>query len=164
MEVHYLWLRGVVLLGAVWLAGCSALLPDYRHLKEPRVALSELALTDPNPLAPRFRVRLRVENPNDIDVNLDGADATLELNGRPVATGMTRSPLRLASGSASEVELDVTAQTLSLLELASALLGSNEIRYRVAGHLSALSALGPFGQVPFAFEGTVDSAALLRSR
>lgn len=158
------WLRTAWLLAVLLLAGCASWLPDYRNLKEPEVSLAGLALSDPNPLAPKFRVRLRVENPNDIDVSLDGADATLELNGRPVATGVSRSPLTLKRLAESELDLDIAAQTLGMLEGAAAVLSENRIRYRVQGHLSVLSALGSLGRLPFSFEGVLDPAALLGQR
>ncbi|MGY6216485.1 LEA type 2 family protein [Methylolobus aquaticus] len=152
------------LLAVLQISGCASWLPDFRHLKEPEVSLTGLALSDPNPLVPRFRVRLRVENPNDIDVSLDGADATLELNGRPVATGVSRSPLTLKRLAESELDLDVAAQTLGMLEAAAAVLAEDQIRYRVQGHLSVLSALGPLGRLPFSFDGAVDPAVLLGQR
>ncbi|RYU57566.1 hypothetical protein EWI61_12800 [Methylolobus aquaticus] len=164
LERYDRWLRTAGALAVLLLVGCASWLPDYRNLKEPEVSLAGLALSDPNPLAPKFRVRLRVENPNDIDVSLDGADATLELNGRPVATGVSRSPLTLKRLAASELDLDVAAQTLGMLQGAAAVLAKDQIRYRVKGHLSVLSALGPLGRLPFSFEGAVDPAALLGQR
>jgi LEA14-like dessication related protein len=164
LKRHDRWGRIALLLALSQLAACASWLPDYRNLKEPEVSLAGLVLSDPNPLAPKFRVRLRVENPNAIDVSLDGADATLELNGKPVATGVSRSPLTLKSLATSELELDVAAQTLGMLAGTAAVLAENRIRYRVQGHLSVLSALGPLGRLPFSFEGAVDPATLLGQR
>jgi LEA14-like dessication related protein len=152
-----------ILLSAVLLnAGCSRWLSNYKDLQEPRVSLVSLALKEPNLLAPSFLVRLRVENPNDVSMNLDGADATLALNGQAIAQGISRSPLTLASGAASEVDVEVAAQMLTAVQQLSSLLSENSLQYGVTGHLNVLNWLGPLGRLPFSFEGVLDRDTLLR--
>jgi LEA14-like dessication related protein len=142
--------------------GCSSWLPNYQDLQEPRVSLTGLALKDANFLAPSFLVRLRVENPNDVSLNLDGADAALSLNGQTLARGVSRSPLTLVKGGTSEMDVEVTADTLTVVQQIAALANQPSARYQVTGHLSVLNWLGALGRLPFSFEGTVDSKSLLK--
>jgi LEA14-like dessication related protein len=144
------------------LSGCVGLPRDFNNLKEPQVSLTGLAVKELNFLAPSLLVRLRVENPNDLNINLDGADVALALNGRPVATGISRSPLTLAKFGASEMNVEVKASTLEVLQQILLLQSNSSVNYDVTGHLNVLNWLGPLGKIPFRFRGDVDRDTLLR--
>ena len=144
------------------LSGCFSLPKDFNSLKEPKVSLAGLAIKDMNPLQPRFLVRLNVTNPNDLAVDLEGADVDLALNGQPVATGVSRSPLTLAKFGSSQMDVEVTANTLGMLQQIMLLQSKSSIDYAVTGHLNVLNWLGPLGKLPFNFKGAVDRDTLLR--
>lgn len=144
------------------LSGCVGLPRNFNNLKEPRVSLTGLAVKELNLLAPSVLVRLRVENPNDLNIDLDGADVALALNGQPVATGISRSPLTLAKFGASEMNVEVKAGTLQVLQQILLLQANPSVNYDVTGHLNVLNWLGPLGRIPFRFQGDVDRDTLLR--
>lgn len=144
------------------LSGCFSLPKDFNSLKEPKVSLAGLAIKDLNPFKPRFLVRLQVENPNDLDVNLDGGDVALALNGQPVASGISRSPITLAKFGASQMDVEVSADTLGVLQQIMLLQSKPSVDYNVTGHLNVLNWLGPLGRLPFNFKGAVDRDTLLR--
>lgn len=145
------------------LAGCSAWSTHAGGLREPDVSLAGLSLKDPNPLRPTFRVRLRVDNPNDLDIRLDGADVDLALNGQPVATGVSRSPLILKKLATSEMTVDLTADTLGAVRQLLTLRSRPALDYRVTGDMIWHDGFGPFGRLPLSFGGSVDRATLLRA-
>jgi LEA14-like dessication related protein len=151
------WLASMI----VMLAGCSLLTADYQNIKEPKVALAGLNVKDLNPLKPTFLVRLKVDNPNDLDVNLDGADVALALNGQPVATGVSLSPLTLKKLGSSTMDVEVTANTLSAIQQFLVLQSKPAMDYQVTGHLNWLNWLGALGKLPFNFNGSVDRATLM---
>lgn len=151
------WLAAILLTQA----GCSLLTADYRNLKEPKVSLAGLNIKDLNPLKPSFLVRLRLDNPNDLDVNLDGADVALALNGQPVATGISRSPLTLKKLGFSEMDVEVTANTLSAIQQFLVLQSQPMMDYQVTGHLNWNDWLGVLGRLPFNFKGSMDRDTLL---
>lgn len=144
------------------LSGCFSLPKNLDSLKEPKVSLAGLAVKDLNPFNPRLLVRLQVENPNDLDVNLDGGDVALALNGQPVASGTSRSPLTLAKFGSSQMDVEVSANTLGVLQQILLLQSKPTVDYDVSGHLNVLNWLGPLGKLPFNFKGSVDRDALLR--
>jgi LEA14-like dessication related protein len=152
----------LALLLAVLQSGCSLLTADYKNLKEPKVTLTGLNIQDLNPLKPSFLVRLKLDNPNDLDVNLDGADVALALNGQPVAEGVSRSPVTLKSLGSSEMAVEVTANTLNAVQQFLSLQSKTAMDYRVTGHLHMLNWLGALGRLPFNFDGSVDRDTLLR--
>lgn len=146
------------------LSGCTGLglMQNLDRLKEPKVSLAGLAVKNLDLFAPSFLVHLRVENPNDLEVKLDGADVALALNGRPVAKGINRGPLSLAKFGASDMTVEVSASTLDVLQQVLLLQSKPLLDYEVTGHLNVLNWLGPLGRLPFSFQGTVDRDTLLR--
>lgn len=144
------------------LSGCLGLPRNLDALKEPKVSLAGLAVKDLNPFRPSFLVRLRVDNPNALNVNLDGGEVALALNGQPVAAGVSRSPLALAKFGTSQMDVEVTADTLGVLQQILLLQSRPTVDYDVSGHLNVLNWLGPLGRLPFNFKGSVDRDALLR--
>lgn len=155
---------------AWWLAsllltqtGCSLLTADYKNMKEPKVSLAGLNIKDLNPLSPSFLVRLKVDNPNDLDVNLDGADVALALNGRPVAAGVSRSPLVLKKLGSSEMDVEVTANTMSAIQQFLILQTQSNLNYQVTGNLIWNNWLGALGKLPLKFSGSMDKDTLMRA-
>lgn len=155
------WLTRSLLLASLMQAGCSLFATDYSHLKEPRVSLAGLNIKDFNPLKPSFLVRLKVDNPNDLNVNLDGADVALALNGQPVATGVSRSALVLKKLGASEMDVEVTANTLIAMQQLLILQTRPALDYQVTGNLIWNNWLGVLGKLPLKFNGSIDRETLM---
>jgi LEA14-like dessication related protein len=145
------------------LSGCSLLTADYKNLKEPKVSLAGLNIKDLNPLSPSFLVRLKVDNPNDLDVNLDGADVALALNGQPVAAGVSRSPLVLKKLGSSEMDVEVTANTMNAVQQFLILQTKPTLDYQVTGNLIWNNWLGALGKLPLKFSGSMDKDTLMRA-
>jgi hypothetical protein len=152
-----------------WMALCCALCAcvswqrEMADLKEPRVSFAGLRLMDANLLAPAFRVRLRVENPNDREISIQGADLGLAINGEPVAQGVSVGAVKLVQLGSSEIEVDATAQTLALARQLLSINGSDTVKYGVNGHLRLLNWLGPLGAVPIDFQGEMARDELLKN-
>ena len=66
-------------------AGCAGL-PGRDPL---RVAVVGIDALDGQGLELRLAIKLRVQNPNDSAVEFDGAALELEVNGKPLATGVS---------------------------------------------------------------------------
>jgi LEA14-like dessication related protein len=156
------WLVSLSLVMLMTATGCSLLTTDFRNLKEPKVSLAGLSVKDLNPLQPSFLVRLKLDNPNDLDVSLDGADVALALNGQPVAAGISRSPLTLKKLASSEMDLEVTANTLNAAQQFLLLQSKPTMDYEITGHLQLKDWMSALGRLPFSFQGNLDSQSLLR--
>lgn len=161
MSAHRRSLVALALLGLL-LSGCAGLPRNFEELKAPEVFLTGLALKEANLFKPSFLVRLRVANPNDLEVNLEGAEVALALNGQPVAAGASRNPLSLARLGSSDMEVEVSADTLGVVQQFLALSNKPALDYGISGHLTVLNWLGPLGRIPFNFTGTVDRETLWR--
>jgi LEA14-like dessication related protein len=77
------------------LIGLSALLvlgacARLGEAEPPQVRLADIRLLEGGLLEQRFRVDLRLGNPNDFDLPLDGLTFELELNDRPFGASRAR--------------------------------------------------------------------------
>jgi LEA14-like dessication related protein len=145
------------------LGACVGLPTDFSQLQEPRVTLTGLALADADLWAPSFLLRLAVDNPNDLDLQLAGADADLRLNGESVARGVSRSPLTLVKRGTSELTVQATGQTLRIAQHTLSLQARDTLDYEITGHVQVVNWLGGLGRIPFRFKDTIRRDELLRA-
>lgn len=117
------------LLAVLMLAACA----QIGETRAPQVHVVDIRLLPGGLLEQRFQVDLRIGNPNDFDLPLDGLTFELDLNGRHFAEGFTNQAVTVprlgearVSVAASTTLLDMMAQALILGERA-------ELSYRIAG-------------------------------
>lgn len=131
--------------------GC-ALLPDQDPL------LIDVAGVEPLPgqdLEVRMAVTLRVQNPNDRDIDYNGVALRLEVNDRLLASGVSDRSGRVPRFSESLVVVPVSISAFSALRQALGLAQGQQIEqlpYTLHGKLSA----GPFATQRFEASGTLD--------
>lgn len=113
----------------VVLTGCAAL----DETEPPRVTLSDIRMLEGGLFEQRFQVDLRIRNPNDFDLAIDGLTFALELNGSDFADGV--SDQRVTVPRLGEAVVAVTASTTVLHMVQQALrLGERaDLEYRLSG-------------------------------
>jgi len=123
------------LLGTVLLSACS-LVPKF---ETPTLELVSLKLADGNLLSQRFNARLKVHNPNDRALPVNGLRYTVEIDGK--AFGKGESTRAFTVPARGEAEFDMTldanlagavAAVLSRRERAK----GRELEYRLVGTVS----------------------------
>lgn len=96
---------------AIALAACSSLPPsDPLHI--------DLVGLEPLPgqgLEVRFAVKLRVQNPNDSAIDYQGAALELEVNGQPLATGVSDQSGRIPRFGESLISVPVSISAFSAM-------------------------------------------------
>ena len=144
-----------------FLTSCSSLTRPTK-LEQPTIELAQVVLEKADLFAPEFRLTLRVENPNDEDIQVDGADAVLNLDGHAVAKGVSEKPVLLEAHQKSEVTIQATAKTLALARQLFKLDQQGQLPYVISGHLALARWLGGLGKVPFHVSGTLSRDELYR--
>jgi len=123
------------LLGTLLLGACS-LVPKF---EKPTLELVSLKLADGNLLSQRFNARLKVLNPNDRALPVNGLHYTVEIDGK--AFGKGESTRAFTVPARGEAEFDMTldanlagalAAVLSRRERAK----GRELEYRLKGTVS----------------------------
>lgn len=76
----------ILLTGLLALLGCSSL-GEYKE--RPRVSIAGVQVTEANLFEQRYRLQLRVQNPNPVNLPIRGLDYQVEVNGNTFATGVS---------------------------------------------------------------------------
>ena len=130
------------------LAGCASL-PEY---DPPRIGVAGIVPLAGQGSELRFKVKLRIQNPNRVDINYNGVVVDLYVEGKRVATGLSNVPGKVPAYGELLYDLPVTVSTLDALGQAFRLMQQpppNGIGYEVRGRLDS----GLFGTVRFSDNG-----------
>jgi LEA14-like dessication related protein len=143
------------------LVGCAGLPSD---LKTPEVSFVGLRAVDASLFEQRLEVRMKVRNPNSIELPVKGLDVEVELANEPFAQGVSAREFVVPAGGEAEFDMLVTANAATaLLKIAGSDRKSREeIPYRVTGKLS--TRIGLLRSIPFDESGTVPVNELLGKR
>ena len=141
------------LLTALLLVAVSAcaLLPNHDPLNINVVGIEPLPGQD---LEIRFAVKLRLQNPNDVDIVYDGVALNLDVNGRLLASGVSNQTGTIARFSEGVLTVPVTVSAFAALRQAvgiSERQGLDNLPYDLNGKLAA----GPFKTLRFHDSGTL---------
>jgi LEA14-like dessication related protein len=110
------------------LAACSGAEPVA-----PEVRVVDLRLLESSVFEQRFEIDLRIGNPNDFDLPLDGLTFDLEVNGEDFARGFSNE--RVTVPRLGEERLSVVASTtlLELVRQMQLLAERGDLSYRISG-------------------------------
>ncbi len=131
---------------AVLLAACAAF-----ALREPLSAtVADIRPLEVTLLEQRFSVKVRVLNPNDLDIEFDGVVFDLELNGKPFAKGVSSQKGTIPRFGEALIDVNVVSGLSGILRQVNELRSGREaVTYRLSGRVSTST----FGTVPFETKG-----------
>ena len=139
-----------LLLCAFALAGCASL-----SQREPvRINVVGLEPIPGEGMEMRFKVKLRVQNPNDTAIDFDGLALDLDLNGRPFASGVSDRTCSVARFGETLIEIPVSVSAIAVVRQALGVIegdGKAEVPYALRGRLAG----GLLGGMRFSDSGTL---------
>jgi LEA14-like dessication related protein len=141
---------------AVLLGGCAALAPK---IESPQLSLLGIQMMSTDMFAQKFRVRVKVENPNDLELPVRGLDYKIILMGDSFADGASTDRFVVPAKGEAEFDMVVTTNFVSSLgRLISRVQGGKleNLDYEIAGEV--LLDKGFVKKVPFNHHGQVDIA------
>lgn len=124
---HFRAFAGMLAVLAV--VGCA----QIGETRSPQVHVVDIRLLQSGLLEQRFRVDLRIGNPNDFDLPLDGLTFELDLNGRHFAEGFTNQSVTVPRLGQARVSVDVSTTLIDMMEQALILGERAELSYRIEG-------------------------------
>ena len=125
------WLQRVVgVLVLSLLSACSGIV----NFEKPQVNLAGLEVLDLGLLEQKFVVSLRVTNPNDMALPIDGLKMKLDVNGQPFATGVSNQKVTLPRLGETVVKVNVTTNLSNIWKQIKAI-QSKSLAYTVSGQL-----------------------------
>jgi len=137
------------------LASCASLGP-YRD--PPRVSLVNVIPMEMTLFEQRYRLTLRIQNPNDVALPVDGMDYTVEINDQKFADGVSSQQFRVPAYGEQVIDVVVTSTLLNVLQqVRDQQAGPHEkLSWKLSGGLSVPDHLG---KLPFEYAGSLDLAA-----
>lgn len=120
----------------------------------PEVTLADIRFHDGSLFEQKVGVVLRIRNPNDARLAVDGYRFALELNGKPFAKGMNADGVSVSRLSEATTEAEVTVTTLDIFRQLKLLPKRKGIDYHLTGAL--ILAGGEGRTLPFEQSGRVE--------
>jgi LEA14-like dessication related protein len=132
------------------LSGCAALfwLGEKPHVEIVGIVPKEMRL-----LEQTFLMELRIENPADMDLDVNGLSFELDINGQPFARGVSNQAVTVERLSTKVVQVEAYTGLMSILrQLSEARKGgfATGFTYRLTGSIHAGS---PSIRIPFDEKG-----------
>jgi LEA14-like dessication related protein len=123
------------------------------NYERPRVYLTDLQFQEASMLAQTFLLRLRIDNPNDTALPINGIDVKLGLNGYSLAQGLSNQSLSVPRFGSADIEVRATTTLLSLVQQILSLQNQSQqqLSYEIAGRLHLARTLG-FRRYSFPFQ------------
>lgn len=118
------------------LAGCAAV-PS--RIDPPGVSLADLRPQGFTLLEQTYLLTLRVQNPNDFDIPIDGLSYRLEVNDEELASGVSSQSVTLPRFGSALIEVEAVSSLAGLFRQIIALQQEGKggvLRYRLVGKIS----------------------------
>jgi LEA14-like dessication related protein len=147
------WWIGVSVVMVV--VSCASMPKEYETL---RVHITDMTPKDMAIFEQRFNVKLRIQNPNDVEFSISGLRFEIELNEREFASGMSGQRVSVPRFGSEVVETELFTTLGSFLRQVKELnrAGGQKVRYRLKG-TAFVDAPGTF-KAPFDEQGEIDLA------
>jgi LEA14-like dessication related protein len=139
----------LLLLLALALAGCALLVPK---LQTPRLSVVNIEVRKASFLEQQLRVRVRVENPNDRTLPIQGLSYTLYIGGQAFASGASDASFVVPALGTAEFDMDVTANAAGALFTILAKPPGQSIDYQMKGRVEL--SRGWLRSIPFEQTGS----------
>lgn len=124
-----------LLLLSITLAACSSLLPG----DPPQIQVVGLEPLPGEGLEARFALALRVQNPNSRAIDYQGIAVDLQVNGQPLASGVSDQQGRIPAFSEQVIRVPVSVSAFSVLRQAWGMANrqaQQQLPYRLRGKLA----------------------------
>jgi LEA14-like dessication related protein len=147
---------------SVLLGACSTL---PTNLIAPKVDLVGIQMMSTDMFAQKFRVRVKVENPNDLELPVKGLEYQILLMGDSFAEGNSTDRFVLPANGEAEFDMIVTTNFVSSLDRLISRVGGGKLEnldYEISGDV--LLEKGMVRKIPFAHHGQVDIARAMGQR
>jgi len=145
---------------AVLAAACSSL---GSKLEAPSLSLVAVQMLSTDMFAQKFKVRVLVQNPNDLELPVRGLEYQIILMGDSFAEGTSNDAFLLPAGGEAEFDMTVTTNFVSSFGRLLSRVGGGKLEnidYEIVGKVYVEK--GMLRKIPFSHRGTVDFSKTLK--
>jgi len=155
MHIQHVCARAAMVAVIAMIGGCAI----HENPIPPEVRMVDLRPAGGGLLEQVFQIDLRVANPNDFDLDIDGVRADLEVNGQRFASGLSNQAVTVPRLGSAILSVEASTGVIDLARQLFGLAETGNLEYRLTG----TAYLGGFGQssVPFEQTGSLDFGSTL---
>ena len=131
-------------------------------LETPRLKVIGIEMMSTDMFAQRFKVRMLVQNPNDMELQVRGLDYQIILMGDSFADGVSNDQFLLPALGEAEFDMMITTNFVSRFGRLISRMGGGKlenIEYEIVGKIFVDK--GMLRKIPFSHRGTVDFSRAL---
>jgi len=139
----------LLLLLATVLGACASI---SAYKEAPRVSLVSIEPKEIELLEQRFGIRLRVMNPNDIPIPVEGLSYALQINGREFAYGVSKQTVSIPAYGETTLDVEVVSSFLKVMQQLQQMQGTtgDSLNYRLSGKIGLANSPA---SLPFDYQG-----------
>ena len=140
-------------LAVSFLASLSSCAILSGHIEPPSVHVASVSLINATLFEQQYRLGLRLQNPNDVDLPISALSYEIEVNDKPFAKGVSTKAVTVPRYGSALLEVEGISTLGDLLRQYKQLGTANftGLRYRMKGNISLQSGL----RVPFDRKGEI---------
>jgi len=141
----------VTLLFAVILSGCAAM---QDSLEAPYVTLTDLRMLDMTLFEQRYGLKIRVQNPNPVELPITGMNFRLDINDTELGRGVSDQAVTVPAYGEAVVEIKLTSNLIRIFDQIRGLESGKgqSLRYHLSGGLSLANQMS---KLPFDYQGEI---------
>ena len=141
----------IILLFATVLAGCATV---QSPLESPHVSLIDLRLLSATLFEQRYALKIRVQNPNPVELPISGMDFRLDINDVELGRGVSDKSVTVPAYGEEVFEINLVSNFARIVNQIRAFESGQgqSLRYRLAGGISVENRIG---KLPFDYHGEI---------
>ena len=120
----------------VALAGLLAACASVPKTESPYLSVADIQLVQATPLEQRYRISVRVQNPNDHDLKVTGLNYELRLNDRPFLRGVSDDAFTVPRYGEHIAEVSGISTLFGFMRQLQAAGAASQLSYALSGTLS----------------------------
>ena len=140
--------------------GCAGL---GKTLETPRVSFADVRLEEVKGIENVVHMQIRVFNTNDVPLRVKGIDCELSMNGKRLATGVSKVDQEIPAYDTALIPLTLYSSVVDLFRGLISLQGKDKVTFSLAGKLRVEGGLWMPSAIPFSAENELTLEGLMRN-
>lgn len=126
-----------------------------RISETPYISLSNIELVSMGVFEQRYRIMLRIKNPNEVSIPIKGMSYSIFVNGKEFANGVSNKSFIIPEFGEEVVEIEATSDLTGILSQFQELIsgGIEKVSYRLAGKAKLSNRIR---RLPYEYKGELD--------
>jgi LEA14-like dessication related protein len=125
------------------------------NAEQPKVSIADVNLAGMGLLEQKFTLGLRIQNPNNFELDVSAITFDLDINDKPFASGLTGKGIKIGKFSSEIIQVDATSTGFALLRQALGI--SNGEKKTFSYRIKGVTRIGAdYSRLPFSNAGEIE--------